>query len=326
MLVTWIAFLGYAAAAIALGWLAHRRRDTGAAYWTADRELGALSVGLSISAGFMSISWSCVYAVQLFYWYGLGAVWLITVPWLLALGGIFVLSQRYHALPSFSQPEMVGQRFGTAAKRIVALALVFVFLVWGGAEIYVAASLLAPGLGVSVATMIIVIAIIVGIYATLGGFRAVVNTDKMQYAVVVLYILAMAWLAYEGLRQVPDALAAGAEATGAAGRAADAGGVSAATVIRGAKSGLPWSHWLAPGLATIVLTFAAYLPGWIFETDLWLRVQAARDRTASPSTRPMAASPRRSATRAMRSSSPSPTTSPLPGWGYSSPSGLPPPP
>jgi Na+/proline symporter len=34
-------------------------------------------------------------------------------------------------------------------------------------------------------------------------------------------------------------------------------------------------------LATIVLTFAAYLPGWMFETDLWLRVQAARDRRAA---------------------------------------------
>lgn len=71
---------------------------------------------------------------------------------------------------------MVGRRFGVAAKRVVALALFFVFLVWGGAEIYVAANLLAPG------------------------------------------------------------------------------------------------------IATIVLTFAAYLPGWIFEPDLWLRVQAARDR------------------------------------------------
>ena len=85
MLITWIAFGGYVAAALFLGWLAHARHGRGDAYWTADRQLGAASVGLSISAGFLSISWSCVYAVQLFYWYGLGAIWLITVPWLLAL-------------------------------------------------------------------------------------------------------------------------------------------------------------------------------------------------------------------------------------------------
>ena len=67
MLITWIAFGGYVAGALFLGWLAHARHGRGDAYWTADRQLGAASVGLSISAGFLSISWSCVYAVQLFY-------------------------------------------------------------------------------------------------------------------------------------------------------------------------------------------------------------------------------------------------------------------
>lgn len=271
MLVTWIAFGGYAAAAVFLGWLAHARRRRGTAYWTADRQLGAASVGLSISAGFLSISWSCVYAVQLFYWYGLGAIWLITVPWVLALGGIYLLSQRYHALPSFSQPEMVGRRFGVAAKRVVALALFFVFLVWGGAEIYVAAKLLAPGLGVSVGAMILIIAVVVGAYATLGGFGAVVSTDKLQYGVIVVYILAMGWLAWAGLqRAFVDAVVV-----------ESSGPLWFGLQAMGARSAEPWSRLLAPGIATIVLTFAAYLPGWIFETDLWLRVQAARDRGAA---------------------------------------------
>lgn len=275
-LSTWIAFVAYVAVALGLGWSAYRRRDRGAAYWTAGRELGAASVGLSISAGFLSISWSCVYAVQLFYWYGVGAVWLITVPWLLALGGIYLLAVRYHELPAFSQPEMVGRRFGVAARRVVALALFFVFLVWGGAEIYVAATLLGPGLGVSTTTMIVVIAVVVGAYATMGGFRAVVSTDKLQYGVVVLYITAMAWLAWIGLRT------AGVELV-AAGEAPVSGNPALAVLADrlGAKSGVRWQSALAPGVAVIVLTFAAYLPGWIFETDLWLRVQAARDRRAA---------------------------------------------
>lgn len=261
MLVAWLALAGYAVAAVGLGWAAHRRRDAGAAYWTASRQLSAASVGLSISAGFMSISWSCVFAVQLFYWYGLGAAWLITIPWLAALAGIYALSGRYRSLPAFSQPEMVGERFGHGAKRIVALALVFVFLVWGGAEIYVAANLLAPGLGVSTPTMVLVIAVIVGLYATLGGFRGVVSTDKLQYSLVALYIGVMAWLAFVGLRA--------------------SGLGSLATALEGARSSAPWTDLFAPGLGIIALTFVAYLPGWLFETDLWLRVQAARDRAAA---------------------------------------------
>ena len=268
MTATWIVFILYAAVAIILGWRSYRRsrRDprrsaAGTEFWTTGRSLNGLSVGLSISAGFMSVSWSSVYAVQLFYWYGLGALWLITVPWLLSLAGIYLLARRYHRLPAFSQPEMVGQRFGPTLRRTVALALAFVFLVWGGAEIYVAATLLAPQMGISVKAMILLISLVVGVYATLGGFRAVVTTDKLQYALVALYILAMGWLAAKGLALTDQGLPP--------------------TVITGTKSNLGWAHLLSPGMVMVMVTFAAYLPGWLFETDLWVRVQAARDHGAA---------------------------------------------
>jgi len=232
--------------------------------------LSAWSVGLSISAGFLSVSWSCVYAIQLFYWYGAGALWLITVPWVLALSGILLLARRYHALPSFSQPEMVGQRFGAGARRVTAAALAFVFLVWGGAEIYVAARLLAPQLGIGQAATVLLISGTVGAYAVLGGFGAVVSSDKLQYGLVVLYMVLMAGLAWTGLQEL-------------AGPSSGDGGWRAllAAPPQGARSGLPWTDLLAPGLATVALTFVAYLPGWLFETDLWLRVQAARDPRAA---------------------------------------------
>ena len=255
MNATWIAFLLYSLAAVALGLKSYRRGTAGSDYWTAGRSLSGASVGLSISAGFMSVSWSCVYAVQLFYWYGLGAIWLITIPWLVTLIIIYFLAARYRALPAFSQPEMVGQRFGPTARKSVAVALAVVFLVWGGAELYVAGLLLAPQLGVSPPVMIIIIGLIVAIYATLGGFGAVVATDKLQYLLVALYILPMGYLAAQGLSETtggwPD------------------------IEVHAAKSGSSWTSLSSPGIAVIFLTFVAYLPGWVFETDLWLRVQAA---------------------------------------------------
>jgi Na+/proline symporter len=259
--MTWIAFIAYVIVTLLLGWFALKKHDKGEAFWTAGRSLNAFSVGLSISAGFMSVSWSCVYAVQLFYWYGIGAVWLVTIPWLTALAGIYYLARRYHNLSAFSQPEMVAQRFGKGTKRMVALALAFVFLVWGGAEIYVAGTLLAPGLEIPVGWVIFIISLVVGIYATMGGFRAVVMTDKLQYSVVALYILAMAWLAIKALGHV------------------DMNNLE--IIVTGAKSKAAWFDPFSPGLVLIALTFAAYLPGWLFETDLWLRVQAAKDDKAA---------------------------------------------
>ena len=254
----WIAVLLYSLIAIYIGWRSQQKSEDGTEFWTAGQNLGGGSVGLSISAGFMSVSWSCVYAVQLFYWYGLAGIWLITVPWLLALTGIYFLAKKYRALPAFSQPEMVGDRFGKRAKQVVAIALAFVFLVWGGAEIYVAANLLSPQLGLSVSSTIIGICVVVGIYATMGGFRAVVATDKLQYFIVAVYILVMTWLAIYGLwesegRILPD------------------------SQTLALKSLRPWTDLVGPGLLTIVIGMIAYLPGWIFETDLWVRVQAAKN-------------------------------------------------
>ncbi|MEM7052002.1 MAG: hypothetical protein AAF604_20205 [Acidobacteriota bacterium] len=257
-----LALLLYAAATLYLGWRAGRGDPGGEAFWNAGRNLGAGSVGLSISAGFMSISWSCVYAAQLFYGYGLGALWLITVPWLLSLGGIYLLARRYRALPAFSQPEMVGERFGVPARRAVACAIAAVFLIWGGAEIYVAASLLAPGLGLPVSLVIAVITLLVAIYASVGGLRAVVATDKLQYGVVAIYVVLVALVAASALARNPDVGWPGAE-------------------LLAPSSGRPWNDLFSPGLAVILLTFVAYLPGWLFETDLWVRVQAARDGRAA---------------------------------------------
>jgi SSS family solute:Na+ symporter len=254
-----LAVIIYCIAAIGLGWASMRRGDVGAAFWTAGRQLDAASVGLSISAGFMSVSWSCVYAVQVFYAYGLGGIWLITIPWLVALYGIYRLAGHYRALSAFSQPEMVGERFGPVSRRLVACALCFVFLAWGGAEIFVAATLLAPGLDLSVDATVVTISLVVGIYATMGGFRAVVATDKLQYGIVAVYVMAMSWLALKGmLTQRNGSILPGAE-------------------VLALRSGTSWTNLWGPGLVTIALTFAAYLPGWLFETDLWVRVLAARD-------------------------------------------------
>ena len=252
----------YAALALFLAWRARQASSGGQDFWTAGQRLGPGSVGLSISAGFMSVSWSCVYATQLFYWYGLGAVWLITLPWLIALAGIFLLARRYRALPQFSQPEMIRRRFGKAPAAVTALALAAVFIVWGGAEIHVAAELLSPALGVSAFAVATGISALVALYAGTGGFGAVVATDRLQFVLVGLYVLAVAALAWLGSDSTLPV------------RWPDFGS-------SGLRSDQPWTDPFSPGLALIVLTLVAYVPGWLFETDLWLRVQAARDAGAA---------------------------------------------
>lgn len=249
-MITWIVFIAYAVAMIYLGYRS-RHTEKGDDYWTAARGLSGWSAGLSLSASFMSISWSCVYAIQVFYWYGLSGFFLMTIPWMLALGGIYFLALKYHDLPAFSQAEMVRQRFGFRAAGMVSLTQIIVFLIWGGAEIYVAANLLEPSLIIDKKWIMLLIALIIAVYSTWGGFSAVVQTDKFQFVFVSMYLIAVFWMAWVTTPSMDI------------------------TRLVPAKT----DHVLFdPNLVPLMIVTAfAYLPGWLSEADLWLRVQAARD-------------------------------------------------
>jgi Na+/proline symporter len=263
----WLAFGVYAVAVVFIGWRGYqksKRAEEGQTdFWAAGKKLGAWSVGLSISASFMSISWSCVYDIQLFYWYGLGALWLLPIPWLLTMAFYYILTPYFRNLPAFSQPEMIARRFGERARSYLAVPLAFVFLVWGGAEIYAAANILAPLLDVSVGATLIIITVIVATYSYMGGFAAVVNTDKLQYALVAFFILSVTVIATK----------------------ASLAGSSFSHVVANLpappKANASAFGLFAAGPALIAMTLVTYLPGWVVETDIWLRLQAAHSHSAA---------------------------------------------
>ena len=255
----WAAFLLYAVTVIGIGfyvWYKEKKAGlqcSNEAYWEASRNLSSWSVGLSISASMMSISWSCVYDVQLFYWYGWGGAWLLIIPWLVTMGGFFFFAGLFRKHKVFSQPQLLEKRFGSRLRQYLAPALIIVFITWTGAEIYAAGSLIAPFLGIPLVPALFLITLVVAIYSYSGGFEAVVSTDKIQFVLVAVFISAIAFLAYNALPAGKSLLELPAPPK--------------------ARNSL---LLFTPGIALISLTFFAYLPGWLIETDVWIRLQAAR--------------------------------------------------
>ncbi|RMG63587.1 MAG: sodium:solute symporter family protein [Calditrichaeota bacterium] len=263
--IYWTAFLLYSVVVVGLGFRIWRRERSGSRgfdsnqFWSAGRRLSGWAAGLSISASMMSISWSGVYGVQLFYWYGVGGAWLLIIPWLVTMLGFFLLVPLFRRLKVFSQPELLEKRFGPRARRLLAPTLIFVFTVWGGAEIYAAGITLAPFLGISLPATLFLIALVVALYSFTGGFQAVVSTDKIQFALVAGFISIMAGIGLYALT-----------ARGGLGLLWSANQLAP-------RANPHWPALLSPGWALIVLTLVAYLPGWLVETDIWIRLQAARD-------------------------------------------------
>ncbi len=258
----WAAFILYSISVVGIGyyiwWKKRGQAANNAAFWSADKNLSGWSTGLSISASMMSISWSCVYGVQLFYWYGIGAAWLLILPWLITMAGFYGLAPLFRKLDAFSQPELLEKRFGQRSRQILAPPLIFVFIVWAGAEIYAAGITIAPFLQISVPMTLLLIAIVVALYSFTGGFEAVVSTDKIQFALVAFFITTMAFIGLEALSGKQQL-----------------GNLFDATLLAPKSvAGAPW--YLSPGFALIAMTFLAYLPGWLVETDVWIRLQAAR--------------------------------------------------
>jgi len=260
----WIGFLLYAFIVIGIGifaWLKEKRSGSetdNAAYWEASRSLSFGSVGLSISASMMSISWSCVYGVQLFYWYGWGGAWLLIIPWLVTMAGFYLAASKFRSLDVFSQPHLLEKRFGTRTRQMLAPALIIVFITWTGAEIYAAGQIISPFLGISLNWTLFLISAIVAIYTYSGGFSAVVSTDKIQFFLVAFFITVIAVLGWNALPT-------------------DSSLFQIPTPPK-AKPGL---LFFTPGIALILITFIAYLPGWLIETDVWLRLQGAKDNRAA---------------------------------------------
>ena len=91
------------------------------------------------------------------------------------------------------------------------------------------------------------------IYSYSGGFEAVVSTDKIQFVLVAVFITAIAFL---GINAIPP----------------EASLLNTPLPPKTQQTPI----LISPGWALIVLTFLAYMPGWIVETDVWIRLQAAR--------------------------------------------------
>lgn len=221
--------------------IAERRRGTDSeGFWTAHRSLSGWSLGMSLSASMLSVSWSLVYGVELLYRYGWGGLWLLAVPWLLTLGLFYLLVPRLRAFGAFSQGELFGQVYGLKLQLLTALVLSVVFLAWCGAEIAAAGELLAPMLQAPAPLVMAGLALLVAAYSWAGGFRAVVLTDVAQFLLIAVFLGFLAVRSWQ-----PQGFS-------------------------------PLAPIPPPSVGLVLVTLVVYVTGWLSEADIWLRFTAAK--------------------------------------------------
>jgi|Deesub1362A_J573_1020465.scaffolds.fasta_scaffold00139_2 SSS family solute:Na+ symporter len=225
-------------------------------FWIAGREVGFLNVGFSAAASWLTAG-ALFFVTGLFVLFGIGSIWIFVVPNVLALMIIALLSKRIKKLPTITQPELLEMRYSPILRAPIAVFITIMMILFAVADFKGFSYVLSVFYGIPEIYGVLIIMIAVALYTSLGGFRAVVWTDMIQF--IFLSIVAFA-VAYMALNLTSDVTT------------------------------VPASEWWNPLLVmgsseggilmaifTILILQIALLPGWITEQDPWQKVWAARD-------------------------------------------------
>ncbi len=234
----------YSVIVIAFSLFFSKKEETAESFWTDNRQVSGIRAGLSLSATFMSISWSVAYGIEVFLNYGLGGFFVLSLPWLLVLSVFVYLAPKLRDIPVFSQPELIKTKFGEKAALYSSIPILLVFVIWAGAEIAVAAKIIGYSTGISYISVSAFSVIVIAIYMSLSGIEAVIVTDIIQYSLIVIFFAILAFAGVSGGAQNSEVLSFSFEK-------------------------------INP--IFIFLTFVAYLPGWLVETDIWIRLQITKN-------------------------------------------------
>lgn len=260
----WIAVILYSIAVMGLGWKLRKRSSEKSQleFWLASRELPGWRLGISLTAGWLMLGW-IGFGMSQVYMYGASGLWILPIPWILLTFIIVAAVPMIRRIPTISIPQALQHRFGAGARVLTAVMSFGVFLSWTQAELFMAGSLASPFLGVPAWIAMLVMVIPILFYTWFGGFRAIVTTDILQFAIMAVFMIVLALSAIN---------MAGAVSGG------DTIGAIRASSPPWAGAGETGNLWLLGALFPVVLLIG-YLPGWLLEQDLVIRIQAA------PSTR-----------------------------------------
>lgn len=187
--MTLLLLAGYLAGMLAIGIASRGAASRGeAAYYVADRSFGSWRgfVGLASTTTGGS---STIVCAALVYRYGLPGIWLDLAGALgLLLLGLF-LAGRVRRTGAMTLPEIAGKFYGPSARAAAGVLVVLAEIAWFALLIEASQTVLTATLGVSPIPALLASAAVFIFYTSLGGQYAVVRTDVVQYAMMVVGIL-----------------------------------------------------------------------------------------------------------------------------------------
>jgi solute:Na+ symporter, SSS family len=104
--------------------------------------------------------------------------------------------------------DFFRERFGTAAEKLAAVAMIPTSLIWAAAQILAFASILTAVTSLALDASLIITVVIVVVYSTLGGMLGDVITDCLQGSIVIIGLAVLLYLVIDQAGGISTALGA----------------------------------------------------------------------------------------------------------------------
>src|SRR6476619_302603 len=248
---------------LGIGLMARRSVSNSLDFFLSGRSLPAWVTGLafiSANLGAVEIMGMSANGAQ----FGIPTVhyfWIGAVPAMLFLG--VVMMPFYYGSKVRSVPEFMRKRFGTGAHLVNALSFAIAQLLIAGINLFLLAKILNILLGWNLYLSLVVAAIIVLSYITLGGLSAAIYNEVLQFFVIVASLLP---LTIVGLNRVGGWSGLEDKITTAAGAAPAAAEVPSATDQLNSWAGQALTGFESPFWSVVGIVFGL---GFVLSFGYW---------------------------------------------------------
>ena len=177
----YIVVLGYLAISLGLGF-SFRRQANREEFFTAGQSMGRITVGLSVMATLFSAN-SFVMYPSTAYGNSIRLVMALVAFWSMAPVVIFVFIPVYSKLKCNTAYEYLEHRFGVSVRCLASALFIILRIAWMAAATYAASLAIGAISGLNQYAVIVGLGLIAICYTMLGGLRAVMWTDVLQFFV-----------------------------------------------------------------------------------------------------------------------------------------------
>ncbi len=183
-LIDLLTMAAYAGLMLLVGWWCSRRKQTSDEYFLASRGAGSLLVGISmIATMFSTISYLATPGEMIAY--GPGMAWgIVHAPLTFLVVGYFVIPHiMKHRVTSGY--ELLEGRFGPHIRKAASVLFILTRLIWMGFIIYTCGSAVATLTDLPLPIVLAAVGIVTTLYTIIGGIRAVLITDALQFVILI---------------------------------------------------------------------------------------------------------------------------------------------